>query len=94
MRFSCLNLNVASLFECVIITQKISRLDERCLRLIYNDKKLSFEELMEIDRSASVHDRNYRTLATGMYEIYHDISPTIMNEMFTIRHQNQYNFRY
>ena len=28
---------------------KINRLHERCLRLIYNDKKLSFEELLEID---------------------------------------------
>ena len=28
-----------------------------------------------------------------MYKIYHGISPTIMNEIFTLRHQNQYNLR-
>ena len=28
-----------------------------------------------------------------MYKIYHDISSTIMNEIFTLRHQNQYNLR-
>ena len=37
---------------------KINRLHERCLRLIYNDKKFSFEELLEIDSSICVHDRN------------------------------------
>ena len=39
---------------------KINRLHERCLRLINNDKKSSFEELLEIDSSVSVHDRNLR----------------------------------
>ena len=28
-----------------------------------------------------------------MYKIYHGISPTIMNEIFTLRHQNQHNLR-
>ena len=28
-----------------------------------------------------------------MYKIYHGISPTIMNEILTLRHRNQYNLR-
>ena len=28
-----------------------------------------------------------------MHKIYHGISPTIMNEIFTLRHQSQYNPR-
>ena len=60
---------------------------------MYNDKKSSFEELLEIDSSVSIHDRNLRTLAIEMYKIYHRISLTIMNEIFTLRHQNQYNLR-
>ena len=51
------------------------------------------EQLLEIDSSVSVHDRNLRALATEMYEIYHGISPIIMNKIFTLRHQNQYNLR-
>ena len=39
------------------------------------------------------HDTNLRALATEMYKIYHGISPTIMNEIFTLRHRNQYNLR-
>ena len=52
-------------------------------------KKSSFEELLEIGSSVSAHDRNLRALVTEMCKIYHDISPTIMNEIFTLRHQNQ-----
>ena len=28
-----------------------------------------------------------------MCKIYHGISPTIMNEIFVLRHQNQFNLR-
>ena len=38
---------------------KINRLHERCLRLIYNDKKIS------------LRDRNHRVLAIEMYKTYH-----------------------
>ena len=34
---------------------KINRLHERCLRLIYNDKKSSFKDLLHKDRSVSMH---------------------------------------
>ena len=55
-------------------------------------KKCSFEKLLEIDSSISFQDRNLRTLAIEMYKIYH-VSPTIMNKIFTLRHQKQYNLR-
>ena len=34
---------------------------------------------------------NLRALATEMCKIYHGISPTIMNEIFTVRNRNHYN---
>ena len=58
---------------------EINRLRKRCLRLIYNGKKSSFQELLEIDSFVSIHDRNLRTLVIEMYIIYDGISPTIMN---------------
>ena len=38
-----------------INNNKINRLHERCLRLIYNDKKSFFEDLLEKDGSMSIH---------------------------------------
>ena len=74
-------------------TNKINRLHKRCLRLIYNDKKSSLEELLEINSSVSIQDRYLGALGTKMCHIYHEISTSITKEIFTIRHQNQYNFR-
>ena len=52
---------------------EIKRFHERCLRLTFNDKKSSFEELLEIDSFVSIHDRNLGTLAIKMYETCHGI---------------------
>ena len=56
-------------------------------------KKSSFEQLLKIDSSVTVQNRNLRSLATEMYKIYHGILQTIINEIFPLRHQNQYNLR-
>ena len=59
-----------------------------CMKgLIYNDKKYFFEE------SVCIHNRNLRALSNEIYEIYNGISTTSMNELFTLRYQNQYNLR-
>ena len=53
---------------------------------VYNDKKwqkTSFEELLEIDSSVSIHDVNLRALAIEICSIYQGISPNTMNEIFT-----------
>ena len=40
------------------LNNKINRLHERCLRIIYNDKTSTFKKLLEKDNSASIHYRN------------------------------------
>ena len=45
---------------------KINRPHERCLRLIYNDKKSFFKDLLKKDGSVSIHHRNVRTLAVEL----------------------------
>ena len=42
---------------------KINRLHERCLRLIYNDKYSSFENLLEKGSSVSIDHKNLQALA-------------------------------
>ena len=50
------------LFHSRNLNNKISRLHERCLRVIYYDKTSSFEQLLENDNSVSIHHRNIQTL--------------------------------
>ena len=72
---------------------KINRLHERCLRLLYNNKRSSFHDLIEKDGSVSIHYRNLRTLATKMYRVYNGMAPEIVTEFFPLRPKGHYNLR-
>ena len=72
---------------------KINRIYERCLRLIYSDKKSSCENLLDKDKSVSTHHKNLRSLAIEMYKVHCGISPEILNVFFPLRQADQYNLR-
>ena len=55
------------MFHSCNLNNKINRLYERCLRVIYNDKTSSFEQLLENYNSVSLHHRNIQALAIEMY---------------------------
>ena len=46
------------MFHSRLINNKINRLHERCLRIVYSENQSTFEELLEKDDSVSVHERN------------------------------------
>ena len=73
------------------LNNKINRLHERCLRLIYNDKQLTFKELIEKDDFVSINIRNLQTLTIAMYKVVNGGFPEIMKEIFRIREENGYN---
>ena len=76
-----------------VLNNRINRLHERCLQIIYNDKHTSFEELLKKDKSAYIHQKNLQVLATEMFKIYRETSPEIMQDIFSIREQGHYNLR-
>ncbi len=43
----------------------INKIHERALRIAYKDDVSSFEDLLEIDKSVTVHQRNMRLLMYG-----------------------------
>ena len=60
---------VVSMVHSRFLNNKINRLHERCLRIIYNDKRSSFEELLVKDNSVSGRHNNIHTLAIEMYKL-------------------------
>ena len=73
--------------------RKITRLHERCLRIIYNDKQSSFKMPLEKDSSVSIHDRNIQCLATEMYKVSNGLSPPIANNIFTQKNCHPFKLR-
>ena len=48
---------------------KINKLHERALRVVYRDRSSTFEQLLEKDGSFSIHERNLQKLAIEMYKV-------------------------
>ena len=61
---------------------KFSNLHERCLRLIYSDKKLCYEELLEKDGSVSIHHISIQSLVTEIYKVKSGYTPKILSNLF------------
>ena len=72
------------------LNHKINRLHERCLRIIYSDKKSSFDELLDRDESVSIHHQNIEQLGIKMFNILTGENPQIVNEIFHIRNETSY----
>ena len=62
------------MFQKKTINNKINKLHARALRLIYKDKYYTFEQLLDKDKSFSIHQRNLQKLAIEMYKVTQPLS--------------------
>ena len=81
------------MFHSRTLNNKIKRLHERCLRVIYNDNTSSFTDLFAIDNSVSMHHRNIQVLATELYKFVNDLSPKLVSDCFKLNNTTVYNTR-
>ena len=72
---------------------KIKHLHERFLRLIYSDKKSSYENLLEKDNPVSIHYNNIQQLATEMFKVKRKLCPEVTSAIFMERTKKQHNLR-
>ena len=49
-----------------ILNDKINKLHERALRLVYKNENLTFDELLDLDNSVTVHQKILQKLAIEM----------------------------
>ena len=74
------------------INDKINKLHERALRIVYNDTVTSFENLLIKDKSFTIHHQNIQLLAIEIYEAIHNLPGGNLGEFF-IRNNHNYNLR-
>ena len=72
---------------------KINRFHERCLQIVYMDKRSSFNELLEKDGSVSIHMGNIQILANVMYKLINNLLPAIVDRVFKLNSDIHYNLR-
>ena len=80
------------MFHSRTLNNRINRLHERALRLVYKEPNLTFEELLIKDKSFCVHHRNLQKLAIEMDKSHKNLSPDIMNLVFK-KSTNSYDLR-
>ena len=59
------------------LNNRINKLQERSLRILYRDDISSFEDLLIRDNSITVHECNIKLLATEMYKVEKTILPNL-----------------
>ena len=78
------------MFHSRSLNNRINKIHERALRIVFNDKKSSFDELLKKDGSVTIHERNIQTLAIEMYKVYNRMSPQILSEVFPLKESSIY----
>ena len=67
------------------INNKINKLHESALRLVCNNRSSSFRELLERDKSVTIHERNIQVLLTEIFKVKSGDAPEIMIEIFKFK---------
>ena len=70
------------MFHSRKLNHKINHIHERALWLVYNDYPYTFEKLLLMDESVSIHHMNIQKVATEMFKAKINLSPELTESIF------------
>ena len=85
--------NLIWMFHSRQLNNRINKIQERALRLVYKDNKLTFDDLLKLDNSVTIHQRNIQILTTEIFKVKNSLAPEIMTEVFELK-EPHYNLRF
>ena len=62
--------------------KKINKVQERALRILYDNDTLTFLELLEMDGAFTVHQRNVQILLLEMFKAKNNLEPSLLKGIF------------
>ena len=75
------------------LNNRINSQHEKALRVTYQDRNSSFSEILNLDKSVSIHYRNIKYMLTEIYKVKMGLSPPIMSDIFSLSKNSSYNVR-
>ena len=72
------------MFHSRKLNNRINKIHERALRIVYQDEQSSFDALLQRDESFTIHERNIQTLGIELYKVAWGLSPEIMKLVFPL----------
>ena len=70
------------MFHSRQLNNQISKIQERALRLVYKDSKQTFDDLLKLDNSVTIHQLNLQILAKEIFKVKNSLAPEIMTRGF------------
>ena len=74
------------------MSNQIKKINEKALTLVHKDNILTFNELLELYNSVTIHQLNLQILATEIVKVKNNSAPDITTEVFEIK-EPHYNLR-
>ena len=84
--------SLISMFHSRQLNNRINKIQERALKLVYKENKLTFDDLLKLDNSVTIYQRNLQILAKEIFQVKNSLAPEIMTEVFEIK-EPHYNLR-
>ena len=70
------------MFQSRVMEHRINRIHESTLRLVYpNHHQLTFKDLLEKNKTVSIHQRNLQILANEIYKAKNKVYPKVVNSL-------------
>ena len=80
------------MFHNRALNNRINKIQELALRLVYQNKNLSFSESLELGNAVTIHQRKLQALAKEVSKVKNNFSPEIMKKAFDFK-EPHYNLR-
>ena len=81
------------MFHTKQLNNRINSQHQKALRVTYQDRNSSFSELLNLDKSVSIHYRNIKYLLMEIYKVKMGLSPPIMSDTFSLSENSSYDLK-